>query len=51
MDEQYIEIALCDAIQILLRNNPMANKEPMSPVMEDNTANLGSNDDEMIAMV
>ncbi|CEG50139.1 uncharacterized protein PHALS_07864 [Plasmopara halstedii] len=50
LEEQYIEMDVCDAIQRLLLNNLMAIKELFSPVTKDDTANLELNDDEIIAM-
>ncbi|CEG45345.1 uncharacterized protein PHALS_01649 [Plasmopara halstedii] len=50
MEERYIEIDLYKAILRLPLNNPMTFEELLSPVMEDDTANLEMNDDEIIAM-
>ncbi|KAH6561627.1 hypothetical protein BASA62_009683 [Batrachochytrium salamandrivorans] len=51
MEEQNLEGDLCDAIQRLPLNNPMAIKELSNPVIEDYIANLELNDDEIVAMV
>ncbi|KAH6559783.1 hypothetical protein BASA62_000177 [Batrachochytrium salamandrivorans] len=51
MEEQNLEGDLCDAIQRLPPNNPMAIEELSNPVIENYIANLELNDDEIVAMV